>query len=343
MSEVLINTCFDGSEISIIMVQQALSLSYDRKIAVQLKNINMSKTNAAILDFCKNDKKLQNLLHTNVIKEATNIYGIDPLLHIVSLNPYTYNILYLSHLFGKTLKYSYIYDIFSKFDEIWVADQDILDIIKNAGLDKNIFVVHPNIMVETDNINIYHKKNILCSFPKYAIYDWEVFFRAYLQTEKFSDYILTIISDIFVGPKTQYDFFVNIIKKIKKEYNVDHSKYKVELIFNQTPKHINDCIIKSDLLVLPFSNSNGWNLLAAQSAAMSKNIILTSKSSMSKHIYNCNIIADLPSDISKNVDQAIKIWKMFLNDFDINKQSFIVEKDNNFINFCNDRLRVVKR
>lgn len=214
MSEVIINTCFDGSEISLLMIQQALSLSSDGKIAVQLKNAKLSKKDSFILDFCKNNKNIEKLLKTNVIPEATNIYGIDILFHTVSINPHTYNILYLSNLFDNILKHSSVYDMFSKFDEIWVADQDVANILKKLGIQKNIFIAYPNVMVDGNNQqNI--KNNIICNFPKYAMPDWEVFFRAYLQTKKFSNHSLTIISDIFVGEKTKYDYFVDIIKKNK--------------------------------------------------------------------------------------------------------------------------------
>jgi len=341
MSDIVINTCFDGSEISLLMIQQALALYYKKNIAVKLKHYDINKPNYKMLDYCKKHKDLYSLMDTNLMDNAINIYGIDLDIHDdVYINPQTYNIAYTISL-KNTSKF---YEKLSKFDFILVPDITLADTAEIMGL-KNVKVISPDIIVyPNDNLN-YDTFDILCNLHSSSQEKFHIFFEAYVQIPKFRDAILTIISDIFANNPTKYDYFIEIIKNIKNKYNIEKNTYRVELLLNQTPTNVNNCIIKSDLLIFPFAHNDRWSLIAANAAAISKQIILTPQSIMPKYIYNCDIIQDLPVFLGseKLGQQSINIWKIFLSEIELNKKSILIEsKNEKFSDFCN-KLEMIER
>lgn len=326
MLEVIFNTPFDGSEISFLISEQALFFYKNGQIATQIKDYNFNY-NWRYLNYC-NDKDFNNIYHSKVIDNAINVYGIDLQIHSVNINPNTYNILYINNI---DYNYKNIYkfiDKISKFNKIIVAEEKIKGYINKIGIDKNVFVAIPNIYIEKQDIK---QNNIMCCIPKNGESSFFVFLEAYFQIQKFKDKTLSIFSENLVGNSNLYDKFINKIKNLKNKYKVKENEYKIQLLYKQTPNNIKTCIINSELLIFPYTGDNGYSFISMYGSIISKPIVLTSYSCMAKYILNCDIIMDLPiinKDIPENKkDKAILIWKMFLNELDINKETLFINKN----------------
>lgn len=329
MTEVMLNTYLNGSEISLIMVEQAFSLFSQNQKAVQLKNHNQ-------LEFYIGHKELLDIQNYKIIENAPHIYDLNS-----QINPATFNILFISSIYILNMNNAVFYEKISRFDEIWVADQTIKNFLDSIGINKKIFVVSPNLFIypKIELPIAQSPLNILCNFPTYGEDSFFSFFKAYIQEPKFENAELILISDILVN---SCNFITNKITNIKKEYNIESGKYKVKMLPCQAPLNVNHCIINSDLFILPYANNNGWNLYAAHGAQLGKPVILTPYSCMTNYINNCEIVMDLPKMTMKNktkvINEATDIWKLFFKEKEINKETSLINKNISFLDLCNQRL-----
>lgn len=334
MPEALINTSFNGSDNSLLMFEQAMALNQEGSIAVQMKNIFNGR-----LNYLKDNEEAQSVCEYEVVENATHIYGLDLTLDNLDINASTKNILFVSD-FNKRIQTAVKWrDFLPKFSEVWVADQTLQDYFSHLQIIKAQIVSPSMVFYPPSGLNIAKSDfNILCHFPYWGVESVDVFLQAYLQCEMFENAELIVISDLFVLPNNNTNDFVSRIRNMKEKYNIPKDKFKINLLTNKTPINVNHCIINSDMCVLPDADNSGWNLFAAHAALKAKPVVLTRKSCMAKYINNSSIIMDLPTlndqQQFNNRQQAINIWKLFLNNSNLKRETKFINNNANFIDEC---------
>ena len=300
MSEIIFNTCFDGTEISFITTDQSSFIALKQQTAVQLKDSRFSDK-WKHLDF-----KVNKITDYEVSNAEINIYGVTPQIHNVQIDPTTYNILFCPNLYvDNEIK---IANFISMFDEVWTAGNDLGKIVY-----PDIFF-HRQIDLDLFSSDLV----VLCHFPKYGLNSWRTFIKAYLQSSIFENAEMIVISDIWAGQDYFYNIIANEIKEFKNQYHTD--KHKIQLLYEQIPAHIDYCIMRSDMTILPFTGNSGWNLFAAKAATLSKQVILTSYSHMAQYIQNCDIVMDLPIK-----GDAADIYKNFFDGLELNRKTHMID------------------